>query len=208
MSNKYTDPMDLLRTFAKMAATDPNIYSFFRGMPKTQPYADLGHGYELRPIEMKDEKGNSIPNREKYSNLYRDAKQISNEIFRKGGMCTGFNDGYCSLIRYTKEKKRDDGFSFGTHVVIDAFGKTMLEGKSSIDYPSHIGGNVGRMGETFYNLINGEPIIKSSSSNIIYGTNYIILENRYGWYNEKIELGVYRIDMKTCKLEKIDEIKR
>ena len=82
MSNKYTDPMDLLRAFAKMTATDPNIYSFFGGMPQTpkeSPYEDLKHGYELRPIEMKDKKGNPIENRAKYSHLYRDGEKISTE---------------------------------------------------------------------------------------------------------------------------------
>ena len=42
--NKETDPMDLLRAFAKMATNDPNIYSLFGGIPQTpkeSPYEDF-----------------------------------------------------------------------------------------------------------------------------------------------------------------------
>ena len=211
--NDYTDPMDLLRTFAKMAIDNPDIYTIFGGMqqaPKeASPYDDLKHGYELRPIEMKDKKGNSIPNDKQYSHLYRDGEQISKEIFRKGGMCNGFKDGYCTLIHYVKEEgKNEDGFSFGIHVIVDAFGKIVLCGKGITDYPSHVGGNVAHMNDTYYNLLTGEKIMYASSSSVINGANAIIVEHRYDWRNDKIPLGVYRLEKMTCKLEKIDEIKR
>lgn len=214
MNKKTTseDAMNLLRTFAQMAIENPDIYSIFGGMPKTpkeSTYEDLKYGYELRPIEMKDRKGNPIPNREKYSHLFRDGEQISNEIFRKGGMCNGYKDSYCSLIHYTRESgKREDGFSFGIHIIVDAFGKIVLEGKRITDYPSHVGGNVAHVNDTYYNLLTSEKIMYASSSSVINGATAIIVEHRYDWRNDKLPLGVYRLDKMTCKFEKIDEIRK
>lgn len=211
--SKKENAMNMLNAFVQLTSMNPEIYEIFGGMAGTpeesSPYEDLKHGYELRPIELKDKKGNPIENREKYSHLYRDGEKISNEIFRKGGMCNGFKDGYCALIHYVKESgKREDGFSFGIHVIVDAFGKTVLSGKGITDYPSHVGGNIGRMGDVYYNLLNGEKIMESSSGSSIVGESAIIIEHRYNWRNDKLPLGVYRLDKMTCKLEKIDEIKR
>lgn len=175
------------------------------------PYESLNDGYELRPIELSDEesKNSRIVNL-KYSHLYKDGVKVSDEIFRKGGSCNGFKDGYCVLIHYTRTnepKKNDNGFSFGTHVIINTEGKTCLSG-NGLDYPYHTGGNVGSMGNYYYNLLTGEKICYRPSS-VITGKEFIYLEHRYdfGYYEVKLPVGVYKLNKITLELIKIDEIK-
>jgi len=212
MSSKKINPMEMLAAFTEIALNDPNVYSIFGGSPESKKEngrESLGYGYELREIELLDDKGNPIQNREKYSHLYRDGEQISKEVFRKGGMCNGYEDGYCCLIHYVKESgKREDGFSFGIHVIVDAFGKTVLSGKGITDYPSHLGGNIAKLNDKYYNLLNGEKIIETSSGSVINGATSIIVEHRYNWRNGNLPVGVYRIDKSTCEMTKIDEIRK
>jgi hypothetical protein len=65
----------------------------------------------------------------KYSHLYKDGVKVSDEIFRKGGLCSGFKEGYCELIHYTRTKepkKNDEGFSFGSSAIVNTNGKICL----------------------------------------------------------------------------------
>ena len=106
---------------------------------------------------------------------------------------------------YVEEKANKSGFDFGTHVIVDAFGKVVMSGGFS-DHPTHIGMHVARMKDVYYNLLNGEKIVAISSSSPINGEKYIIIEHRYDWYNKNLPLGVYKLDKSTCELTKIDDI--
>jgi hypothetical protein len=71
--------------------------------------------------------------------------KISDEIFRRGGLCSGFKDNYCQLIKYNKHKGRpkktkrlDDIFSMGDSVIVDMNGKIVLESDSCLEYPYHL----------------------------------------------------------------------
>jgi hypothetical protein len=175
------------------------------------PYENLGNGYELRPIEIKDKEGSVIPNRDKYSHLYHNGLKISDEIFRKGGTGGDFKDDYCQLIHYTREREHElgkPGFNIGNHVIINSLGEICLSGGKNFEYPSHCGGNIGRIKDSYYNLITGEEIITCSSSSKISGKNFIIVEHCYSWYNKSLPLGIYKIDKMTCEIEKIDEAKK
>ena len=175
------------------------------------PYEKLGDGYELRPIELTEDqsKDQHIVN-SKYSNLYHNGLKVSDLIFRKGGISGDFKDGYCQLIHYTKTKekgKNNSGFSFGTHVIINSLGNIILSGIGISSYPHHCGKNLGKLKDTYYNLLTGESLITCSSSSSVDGKNFLIVEHRYDWYNKDFPLGVYKIDKITCSVEKIDEIK-
>jgi len=169
------------------------------------PYERLGNGFELRPLEMEN-------NRHKYSLLYKDGQLVSNHVFRKGGLCSGFKDGYCELIHYTPQKdkkKHPEGFDFGNHVLVNELGEIKMRSKG-LDHPYHLGGNIARLKDTYYNLLTGEAIMPNSSETI-NTKNFLIIEHRYDFdcYSKevKVPLGVYKIDKKTCAIEKIDDIK-
>ena len=191
-------------------------YEFlFGGLPrepkKVNPYEDLNDGFELRPIKLsKKESENSRTVGMKYSHLYKDGVKVSDEIFRKGGLCHGFKEGYCGLIHYTRTKepkKNDEGFSFGDSVIINTEGKICLS-KSGLDYPYHIGGNVGSVGNYYYNLLTGEKICYRPSS-VIVGKECLYLDNKYtfDYYEIKLPIGIYKLNKITLELTKIDEIK-
>ena len=210
MNKQEKEVLDMMKSI--METDMVNGYGFevlFGGLPNKPkpPYENLNYGYELRPIELKDEEGKPVPNTENYSHLYRDGEQISKEVFRKGGMSYGYKEGYCNLILYVEEKTNKSGFDFGTHVIVDAFGKVVMSGGFS-DHPTHVGMHVARMKDVYYNLLNGEKIVAISSSNPINGEKYIIIEHRYDWYNKNLPLGVYKLDKSTCELTKIDNIKK
>jgi hypothetical protein len=218
MKNKFNitseDPTDLLTTLTQMISL--RDYSRFFGSKlfeekEKYPHERLGDGYELREIEIKDEKGNIIDNRNKYSHLYHNDLKVSEEVFRKGGMGGNFKYGYCSLIHYTQKKPHSEnkhGFDYGTHVIINELGDIKMKGGGVSDYPNHIGGHLGSLGNYIYDLRTGEPIAPKSSTTIS-GMNCIIVEHKYDWYDKevKLPLGVYRIDFKTAEITKIDEVK-
>jgi hypothetical protein len=191
------------------------LYSIFGGLTKkpkpVNPYQSLNDGFELRPIKLlKKESENPRIVESKYSHLYKDDVKVSDEIFRKGGLCHGFKEGYCGLIHYirTKEpKKSDSGFSFGDSVIIDTKGKICLS-RTGLDYPYHVGGNVGSVGNYYYNLLTGEKICYRPSS-VIVGVECLYLDSRYNfdYYEVKIPFGVYKLNKITLELTKIDEIK-
>jgi len=136
--------------------------------------------------------------------------KVSDDIFRKGGLCHGFKEGYCGLIHYTRtneSKKNDDGFSFGESVIINTDGKICLT-REGLDYAYHSGGNVASMGGYYYNLLTGEKIFPKPAS-VITGGEYLYFEHRYtyDYYEVKIPVGVYKLNKITLELTKIDEIK-
>lgn len=189
--------------------------NIFGGMPNTEesyPYKRLGDGYELRPIEILAEGGQFVvENRDGYSHLYHNELKVSDLVFRKGGLGGNFKDGYCSLILYTQERPHEEkshGFDFGTHVIINKLGDVCLSGTGMSSYPSHCGGNLGKLKDTYYNLCTGEEVITCSSSSNIDGQRFMFVEHRYDWYNKNLPLGIYRIDKFTCECEKIDEAEK
>jgi hypothetical protein len=203
---------------AYMELATQNGFGFaniFGGIPSTEPpypHERLGDGYELRKIDMVDEKGDPVENRDSYSHLYHNDLKVSDLVFRKGGLGGDFKDGYCSLILYTQKRPHEEkshGFDFGVHVIINKLGDVCLSGTGMSSYPSHCGGNLGKLKDTYYNLCTGEEVITCSSSGAsIDGQRFMIVEHRYDWYNKSLPLGIYRIDKSTCEFEKIDEAKK
>jgi hypothetical protein len=201
--------LETINTLFKVMGS-PTLYGMFGGLtkPVEEPsdYQKLGNGFELRPLDIEN-------NRNKYSHLFKDGVQISKEVFRKGGTCSGFKDGYCSLIIYKKQKdkkKSSDGFDNGEHVIINESGEVKMGSDGCLDSPYHLGGNVASLKQTYYNLLTGKPIITKSSTTI-NAKNYLIVEHRYDFdcYKKIIDIpvGVYKLDKITCELEKIDDIK-
>jgi len=213
--NKETKQMLDVMTLASEMAFNGGLYNIFGGLTKEpkkiNPYEDLNDGFELRPIKLsKEESENSRIVGLKYSHLYKDGVKVSDEIFRKGGLCSGFKEGYCELIHYTRTKepkKNDEGFSFGSSAIVNTNGKICLS-KVGLDYPYHSGGNVGSVGDYYYNLLTGEKICHRPSS-VITGVECLYLEHRYNfdYYEVKIPVGVYKLNKNTLELTKIDEIK-
>jgi hypothetical protein len=215
MTEKETKQMLDVMTLASEMISNGGLYSIFGGLTKkpkpVNPYQSLFDGFELRPIELSEKESESSRIVElKYSHLYKDGVKVSEDIFRKGGICHGFKDGYCSLILYTRTKepnRNDVGFSFGVHVIVNTEGKTCLGG-DGLDSPYHSGGNVGSVGNYYYNLLTGEKICYRPSS-VITGVECLYLEHRYNfdYYEVKIPVGVYKLNKITLELTKIDEIK-
>lgn len=215
---KWTDfenPVEALATLTKIMSS-PGFGSFFGGMPfadpvEKYPHERLGDGYELRQIPLtKQQSENSRIVSMKYSHLYHNDLKVSDLIFRKGGLGGKFKDGYCSLIHYVKTKepkKNDNGFSFGTHVIINRLGEICLN-REGLDYPYHTGGHLASIGNYIYDLRTGKAIAPKSSTTIT-GTNCIIIEHRYNWYDKEVSLplGIYKIDFQTAEITKIDEVK-
>lgn len=208
------NPMEMLATFTQMMGSGA-LHNFFGGLTRTEtekyPHERLGDGYELRKIEILAEGGQFVvENREKYSHLYHNDLKVSDEVFRKGGTGGKFKDGYCSLIHYVEKEphtEKKHGFDFGTHVIINHLGEIVM-GRKGLDYPSHIGGHLASINNYIYDLRSGAAIAPKSSTAII-GTNYIIIEHRYDWYDKevKLPLGIYKIDFQTAEITKIDEVK-
>lgn len=204
------NPMKMLAAFTQMMGS-PGFGNFFGGLlfeeKEKYPHERLGNGYELRQIELKDSKGNPIDNREKYSHLYHNDLKVSDEVFRRGGTGGKFKDGYCKLIHYVKNKKNSSGFDFGTHVIINSLGEIVM-GRNGLDYPSHIGGHLGSINGYIYDLRIGKAIAPKSST-MLTGSNCVIIEHRYSWYNKEVELplGIYMIDFQTAEITKIDDVK-
>lgn len=210
----FENPMDAIVAFTNMMGKGNSLGHFFGGFfedpTEKYPYDRLGDGYELRPIELseKEQEDKYIVNM-KYSHLYHNDLKVSDKIFRKGGTGGSFKDGYCKLIHYVrtdKKNKNDRGFSFGEHVIINHVGDIVMKG-GSLDYPNHIGGHLGSLGNYVYDLRTGKAIAPKSSTMII-GVNCVILEHCYDWYDKevKLPLGIYRIDFKTADVTKIDEV--
>lgn len=164
---------------------------------------NLGNGLKLVPIDMKD-------NNMEYSHLYKDDIKLSDDIFRKGGICTGVKDGYVSLIHYlpNKDKKNKEKFDHGTFVIVNEQGKICLSGKGVSDYTHHIGGNLGTVGKYIYDMRNGNIIFRKDAKYFM-GSDCIVIEHRYSFHNTNEfthELGIFKIDLFTCEISKICDI--
>ena len=129
-----------------------------------------------------------------YSYLYKDGKKLSEAFFRRGGVCSGFKEGYCKLIEYDPSNKK----SGGIHVIIDAEGDVVLE--ATEPYMSrlyHIKGCIAKLDGYYYNLLTSEKIKGDSS---VSSDDYIFVEHRYD-YNKEFKTGVYKISFETGEYE-------
>lgn len=212
MKNDHNS-IDPLQMFYQMMS-DGSIERFFGGMPRTEPKEDvvkhqsLGDGFELRRFEILDEDGDDI-NDQKFSHLYKDGVKVSDVVYRKGGMCMGFRDGYCYLIKYDKVENNEGrlGYDFGIHVIINSEGNICLSENNSLDHPHHCGGNLAKIGSTYYDLTTGQIVAVCDTSSTIDGKDYLFLNHRYAWDGSKLPLGVYQINKTTCEITKLDETK-
>lgn len=169
----------------------------------------LGSGYSLRSIELTEEESKSRHiSSMKYSHLYHNGLKISDSIFRSGGSCVGFKEGYCELIYYTRisKKKNPEGFSSGDHVIVNHLGEIVLRNEGSY-YPYHIGGHIGALRDFLYDLRTGEKIAPYPSGSI-KGKNHLIINHQYSFHNKEFPLGVYMINLQTAEVVKIDETRK
>ena len=174
-------------------------------------YQDLKEGYELRPIEELNDKGEPLENKLGYSYLYHNGLKISDEVFRKGGIGTnGFVDGYCTLLRYgnriqDKSKKTLKFEGIGDHVIVNRLGDVCLD-PGGLETIYHLGGNLASVNGGIYDLRKGERIFENIYSTM-KGNSCVVIENRYNWKNQDFPKGIYRIDYETAEITLIDEIK-
>ncbi|MCK9273432.1 hypothetical protein M0P65_07895 [Candidatus Gracilibacteria bacterium] len=172
-----------------------------KSSPKTEE--DLNNGFTLKFF---NHNLNGSENKEKYGTLYKDDHQISTEVFRVGGNCAGFKDGYCVLIHYKirSDDPKHNSYDFGTHVIVNELGEIRLKANTIMEYPYHIGGIVGCLKNSYYNLETGEIILDGTFSlgkkyvkkNILKSSKYIFIEIKD---NQKDY--VYQIELLTGKIK-------
>lgn len=157
----------------------------------------IGHGIKLVPMNLKN-------NRDNYSQLYRNDIKLNENIFRLGGMSSGFNNKpYCNLIYYgVNTSKLVDASkikNFGTHCIIDINGDIKFMSSDTFESVYYLKGVICSMKNKYYNLLTGKLIIESSQH--ISSDNYLFVEHKYDWYNKELPLGVYKIDWNTGEYE-------
>jgi len=193
--------------FMDLMTNPDKLNTLFGGLytpPESKPNYSIGVGIELIPFD-KD-----------YGYLYKDGKQLSETIFRKGGMGGEFKDGYNLLLKYEKgEIKKDKNgkdyqtYTSGYWVIVNTMGEIVMEDNESFSHNLyHQGGIIASKKDFYYNLLTGEKIMVKSSS-VIDGKKFIIVEHRYDWYgkNEGFKTGVYQINKQTGEVIKLDETK-
>lgn len=152
---------------------------------------DLKKGFRLEPTNVKMYKNDSTI----YSHLYKDGVKVSDEYFRKGGLCSGFKGNYCQLIKYNIKEGEGLG-SMGLSCIVNLEGKIVFTSKGILTHPYLQGGIIVVEDSTYYNLETGLPIVKGSSN--LKSNNFIFVENSY---NKEFEIGVYKIELKSGKVE-------
>lgn len=173
------------------------------------PGQDLGGGFHLVPIELKNNKGEVIENRIGYSHLYREGELVLSAVFRKGGLDGNFKDGYCELIHYT-DQRSDGSFLTTEWVIINEEGHFCLRADSTIDHPHHLGGRIACKKNLIFDLKTGQAIAPKCHE-YINGKGFYIIEHRYNFHymtnDVELEPGVYRINKYTAEIDRIDDIK-
>lgn len=195
------------------------IFGCVNNGPKTPPTGDdLKNGFTLKWI-VEEEKGESVRERIKkhrcrgnYGHLCKDGVQICDSVFRVGGLCGGFKDGYCSLILYIPNDS-EEGYDSGTHVIVDETGKVCLKAENGLNHPYHFNGVVASLEKKYYNLKTGEVILDGSyktggyiSERSVKSDHYVFLEGcsieKTPSHNRKNI--VYQIEFSTGKLTIIE----
>lgn len=144
---------------------------------------DLGAGFTLVPL---------FPDIDlNYSHLYKNGKKVSDEVFRRGGMCTGFKGDYCDLLQYNIEK---NGIGSAVHVIVNLNGNIVFTANTKpLEYPYLCGGCVLYYGGEYFNLLTGKSICKGT--NTIKSTSFIFVAE--GNYRNEV---VKRIDLTTGEI--------
>ena len=126
-------------------------------------------------------------------------KKVSNDIFRVGGMCSGFkNNDYCALIYYNHISTKNNS-CLGNHCVIDTKGKIAFKADSAIEYPYYKKGCIIKYRDYYINLKTGLPNVNSSYHQSIESENYLFVES--SGYNNEFPKGVYKIEYNTGNFE-------
>lgn len=114
----------------------------------------------------------SEDNDSNYGHLYnKEGKQLSNKIFRIGGMGGKFKDGYCELLTYTKSAYKKGYGSESLWVLINEDGKIVYEAKGQFEYFYHMGGRIISENNKYIDVVTKKEICTSYSS--IYSSSYI-----------------------------------
>jgi hypothetical protein len=190
-TRKIAVPIVDLSDLSKMVniILSPKMFETFYGADtdkRDNETYDLGHGLSL--VLDKSIKDNKL----RYCRLVKDGVQISDNYYRLGGLDSGFNSKpYASIILY----KKVNAEAVGIHVIIDANGKVVLEGKG-LNYPYYFAGVIGQMDRVYYNLLTGKPIVKGSTA--VESESYYFVENKY---NDEYPKGVYKITKATGEYE-------
>jgi hypothetical protein len=190
-TRKIAVPIVDLSDLSKMVniILNPKMFETFYGANTDERDNDeyqLGHGLSL--VLDKSIKDNKL----RYCRLVKDGVQISDNYYRLGGLDSGFNGKpYASIILY----KKVNAEAVGTHVIIDANGKVVLEGKG-LNYPYYFAGVIGQMDRVYYNLLTGKAIVKGSTA--VESESYYFVENKY---NDEYPKGVYKITKATGEYE-------
>jgi hypothetical protein len=164
-------------------------------------YEDLGEGLFLIPIDFKD-------NTSSYSYLYKDEVQISDIVFRKGGMGGTFRDCYCQLISYPDFKLKEGNHqktSFGIHCIINLDGEIVLSEKSAFNHDIYLKkGVIAKFKDEYYNLKTGK-VVAYASSDHVETEEFIWVQHSYesNYRKDSINwpLGVYKINYYTGDVE-------
>lgn len=157
--------------------------------PTDQDVVNLGHGITLVT-------DNSIErNTSRYSHLFKDDVQISDKIFRLGGLDSGFNKKpYASIIVYHDYPKD----TWGNHCIIDSNGKIVLEAEKFDSSFYYLDGVIAKKKDTLINLLTGEAIVKSHSSSL-KSKEFMFVECND--YENKFKKGIYKINFTTGEFE-------
>ena len=154
-----------------------------------QDVVNLGHGITLVT-------DNSIErNTSRYSHLFKDGIQISDKIFRLGGLDYGFNKKpYASIIVYHDYPKD----TWGNNCIIDSNGKIVLEAEKFDSSFYYLDGVIAKKKDTIINLLTGEAIVKSHSSSL-KSKEFMFVECND--YENKFKKGIYKINFTSGEFE-------
>lgn len=197
--NLFTETLSTFGWLAEQTKEDENdlgkgmrLVSIFEVMPELLENEEL----------MKD-----IGSTNGYSFLFKEGKQVSDLVFRLGGISNGFKKGeYSNLIVYynffEKVVESDYGRTWGIHVLVDLAGKIVLKEQGLGKYPTYIKGVIGNIENSYYDLRTSSLIIIGDSS--IQCEEFLFVQKKYNfeWYGGKDKpLGVYKICFETAEVE-------
>jgi hypothetical protein len=188
-------PHDIFKAFGIISGN--YIDSYMKSYVSPIDKGIIGHGIILKPLDIKN-------NRDKYSQLYRNDIKLNENIFRLGGMSSGFNNkSYCNLIYYGVDRTSlidatTIGHS-GNHCIIDINGDIKFMSPDTYESVYYHQGVICSMKNVYYNLLNGKRIIEGSQS--IKSKDFLFVEHAYDWYNKDMPLGVYKINWNTGEIE-------
>ena len=201
---------DLLKMFNGASYLFDTIFSHTKFINPVE-LGVLGQNVYLIPLDIKENKERNM----RYGKLYKEdpngnpitvnektihLRKLSNDIFRVGGMASGFKDRpYCELIYY-KNVSTDKNPDLGTHCLIDTEGKIVFKCEGALHYPHYYGGVIVSCNNVYYNLKTGQPFAEGHHS--IKSSQFIFVE--CSSYRDKFPKGVYKINIETGDYEIFD----